>query len=124
VCFAPFSLAFCEPVIMTSAFAVSDDDLAPHRLRAALRHHGWTWKSTGACVGLLGGVVAPLVGLALTALAWFIGDWHGFHVGRDGAVLLFLTIPLLIFGAHCLDLLDSEDERASETAIESEEGEL
>ena len=98
---------------MASAFAEHDDDLAPERLRAALRCHGWTLKSTGACVGLVGGVVAPLVGLALTALAWFIGDWHGFHIGRDGGILLFLTIPLLIFGAHCLDLIDKEDERKS-----------
>ena len=97
---------------MTSAFAVRDSDLTPDRLTEALRCHGWTWKSTGACVGLLGGVIAPLVGLALTALAWVIGDWHGFHLGRDGAVLLFLTIPLLIFGAHCLDLLDKETECA------------
>ena len=97
---------------MTSAFAEHDDDLSPERLRVALRRHGWTLKSTGACVGLLGGVVAPLVGLALTALAWFIGDWHGFHIGRDGTVLLFLTIPLLIFGAHCLDLLDKEDKKS------------
>lgn len=98
---------------MTSEFAVRHNDLPPERLRAALRCHGWTWKSTGACVGLFGGVILPLVGLALTALAWFTGDWHGFHLRRDGAVLLFLTIPLLIFGAHCLDLLDKEIERAS-----------
>jgi hypothetical protein len=106
---------------MTSAFVGRDEDLAPDRLKAALRCHGWTLKSTGACVGLLGGVVAPLAGLALTVLAWFIGDWHGFHIGRDGAVLLFLTIPLLIFGAHCLDLLDKDDERASETNGQTED---
>ena len=99
---------------MTSEFALRNDDLTLGRIRATLRDHGWTWKSTGACVGLLGGVIAPLVGLALTALAWFIGDWHGFHLGRDGAVLLFLTIPLLIFGAHCLDLMDKETERKDE----------
>ena len=93
---------------MASAFTVRDNDLPSDRLRAALRDHGWTMKSTGACVGLVGGVIAPLVGLALTALAWFIGDWHGFRLGRDGTVLLFLTIPLLIFGAHCLDLLDTD----------------
>lgn len=98
---------------MTSEFAVRDNDLPPGRLRAALQCHGWTWKSTGACLGFFGGVIAPILGLALTALAWFIGDWHGFHLQRDGTIFLFLTIPLLIFGAHCLDLLDKEDERAS-----------
>ena len=96
---------------MISAISLRDDELTPGRVRETLSAHGWTWKSTGACVGMLGGVIAPLVGLALTVLAWFIGDWHGFHLGRDGAVLLFLTIPLLIFGAHCLDLLDKESER-------------
>ena len=94
---------------MISEFSLRDDELTPGHVRAALRAHGWTWKSTGACVGFLGGVIAPLVGLALTVLAWFIGDWHGFHLGRDGAVLLFLTIPLLIFGGHCLDLLEKDE---------------
>ncbi|HJY28057.1 MAG TPA: hypothetical protein VJ306_08535 [Pyrinomonadaceae bacterium] len=93
---------------MTSEFSLRDEELTPHRVRATLRAHCWTWKSTGACVGMLGGVIAPLLGLALSFLASFIGDWHGFHVRREGAVLLFLTIPLLIFGAHCLDLLDKE----------------
>jgi len=96
---------------MISEASLRDDELTPGRIRATLRAHGWTWKSSGACVGMLGGVIAPLAGLALTVLAWFIGDWHGFHLGRDGAALLFLTIPLLIFGAHCLDLLDNEAER-------------
>jgi hypothetical protein len=99
-------------VDMASEVSLRDNDLPPIRLRAALNEHGWTWKSTGACVGLFGGVIAPLVGVGLTVLAWVFGDWHGFHIGRDGAVLLFLTIPLLIFGAHCLDLLDNENEDA------------
>jgi len=97
---------------MASEFMGGDNDVPSDRLRAALRDHGWTMKTTGACVGFVGGVIAPLVGLALTALAWFIGDWHGFHLGRDGTILLFLTIPLLIFGAHCLDLLDKDTQRA------------
>ena len=96
---------------MADEFAGRYNDLLPDRLRAVFRCHGWTMKSTGACVGLVGGVIAPLVGLTLTALASFIGDWHGFHLGRDGTILLFLTIPLLILGAHCLDLLDKEIER-------------
>jgi hypothetical protein len=45
-------------------------------------------------------------------LAWFTGAvWHGYSVQRSGTILLFLTIPLFIFGAHCLDLLEKEHER-------------
>ena len=106
---------------MTTEFAVRDNGVSSERLRGAFRDHGWTMKSTGACVGLIGGVIAPLVGLALTALAWFIGDWHGFHLGRDGTILLFLTIPLLIFGAHCLDLLDKDTQRARGRGSERED---
>ena len=72
-----------------------------------LRVHGWTFKTGGAAFGLCGGIVAPVLGAVLTAIAWFTGpEWHGHLLQRDGTVLLFLTIPLLILGAHCLDLLD------------------
>ena len=97
---------------MTNEFALRDNELTPSRVRAVLREHGWTWKSTGACFGLISGLIAPLVGLALTALAWFIGELQGFHLGRGGTIWFLLTLPLLIFGAHCLDLLEKENERA------------
>ena len=97
---------------MTNGVALRDNQLIPGGIKAALRAHGWNCKSTGACIGLIGGVIAPLVGAAFTALGWLIGDWHGIHLGRDGTVLLFLTIPLLIFGAHCLDLMDKDHEGA------------
>ena len=58
-------------------------------------------------VGLGGGLAAALVGSFLTALAWFTGPiWHGLFLQRDGMILHFVTIPLLLLGAHCLDLLD------------------
>src|SRR5262245_30607613 len=78
-----------------------------------LRLHGVTWKTGGAVLGLGGGIAAPLLGSILTAAAWFTGPiWHGVSVQRDGLVLLFLTIPLLVLGAHCLDLLDRQADRA------------
>lgn len=71
--------------------------------------HGWTWRTAGAVFGLCGGFIAPLIGSILTAISWFTGpEWHGFFLQRDGTVLLFLTIPLLMFGAHCLDLMDKQ----------------
>jgi hypothetical protein len=41
--------------------------------------------------------------------------WHGFALQRDGLVLLFLTFPLLAFGAHCLDLLDQQEQETKKT---------
>jgi hypothetical protein len=66
--------------------------------------------------GLSLGIISPLVGSVLTSIAWFTGsEWHGFFIQRSGTVLLFLTIPLLVFGAHCLDLMDKQDEGASKS---------
>ena len=61
--------------------------------------------------GLCGGIVAGLLGSIITAVAWFTGpEWHGYLLQRDGTILLVLNIPLLIFGAHCLDLMDKKRE--------------
>jgi hypothetical protein len=95
---------------MTSPQALqTQKEITPGRIINELLTHGWNKTTCGAVVGLIGGVLAPIAGSALTATAWFIGDWRGFHLQRDGTILLFLTIPFLIFGAHCLDLLDAED---------------
>jgi hypothetical protein len=87
--------------------------LTSHLLMEHIHLHGWNWKSAGASCGLCFGILSPLVGSLLTAISWFTGPyWHGFFIQRDGTVLLFLTIPFLIFGAHCLDLMDKEEELA------------
>ena len=98
---------------MTSESALEQTELTPGRVLTELRTRGWTLKTCAAVLGLFGGIIAPLVGSVLTAIAWFIGDWHGFHLQRLGTVLLFMTIPLLLFGAHCLDLSDKEIKGAS-----------
>ena len=98
---------------MTTASSVTNENLSQRGLIEQMRVHGWTWKSGGAVCGLGFGIVCPLVGSILTAIAWLTGpEWHGFHLQRYGTLLLFLTIPLLIFGAHCLDLMDKHDEEA------------
>lgn len=84
----------------------------PHDLKEHLRSHGWCWQSAGAVVGLSLGILSPIIGSILTVVAWFTGTtWHGFSLQRYGTVLLFLTIPWLLAGAHCLDLMDKEDEK-------------
>ena len=70
---------------------------------------GWTWKGVGALVGLGGGLVSLLVGSVFTVVGWLTGPiWHGL-VQRISTGLFLVTLPLLFFGAHCLDLIDQEE---------------
>ena len=94
-----------------------DTKMISHALIEQMHVHGWNWRTAGAIFGLGGGIIAPLAGAILTAIAWFAGPlWHGFALHRDGTVLLFLTIPLLLFGAHCLDLVDAHKSRGEQPA--------
>ena len=96
---------------MASADVFGQNELTPRSIIAELRCHGWTWKTGSAAFGFCGGVCAGVLGSILTAVAWFTGAvWHGHSLQRFGTILLFLTIPLLVLGAHCLDLLDKERE--------------
>ena len=98
---------------MTTESSFLETKLSPRGLSEQVTVHGWTWCSGGAVCGLSFGIICPLIGSVLTAIAWFTGpEWHGFFIQRYGTVLLFLTIPLLVFGAHCLDLMDKQDAEA------------
>lgn len=95
---------------MTTEYSLRKMKLKPIRLMEQMLVHGWTWRSGGAVCGLFLGIISPILGTILTAIAWFTGpEWHGLALHRDGTVLFFLTIPLLILGAHCLDLLDKQN---------------
>ena len=84
----------------------------PHHFIEQMDVHGWNWLSVGAMFGLCFGIFLPIAGSILTIVAWITGPrWHGFLIHRDATVLFGLTIPLLILGAHCLDLLDRRDVR-------------
>jgi len=113
VCFAPVVFGQEVSGFMTTASSVAKKNLTHRGLVEQKTVLGWTWESGGAVCGLSFAIVCPLVGSILTAIAWLTGpEWHGLHLQRDGAVLLFLTIPLLIFSAHCLDLMDQQAEKA------------
>ncbi|HEY7184529.1 MAG TPA: hypothetical protein VIC84_24035 [Blastocatellia bacterium] len=64
----------------------------------------------GVVAGLVGGVSAGMFGLVLTAASWFVANegarsW----LSTTGAILLFLTIPLLIIGGFCMDWLEKDN---------------
>lgn len=84
---------------------------AAEQSRARLEHRavqkGWCWRSCGAIAGLSGGIITALMGSLLTAITWFTGKGAGSsYLHTLGTILLFMTIPLLLFGAHCLDLTE------------------
>ncbi len=90
-------------------------------LYAWTRRSGWTWQAAGTVSGLGGGSLAVAVGALLSAVAWMRGDeTGGLSLHGLGSVLLLSTIPLLLLGAHCLDLLDGRMEKSREVASEGE----
>lgn len=83
------------------------------------RTHGfcWGWQSFGALIGVLGGIVTALIGSVFTAISWIMGAvGNGAYMQTLGTDFLLLTIPLLVLGAHCLDVVEkrTKTERNSE----------
>jgi len=74
--------------------------------------HDWSWKSAIAAFGLCAGFVAPILGSILTVISWFRDPvWHHVYLHQAGTTLFVLTLPLLLLGAHCLDLIDKDKEQ-------------
>jgi hypothetical protein len=76
-----------------------------------------TWPSIGAVLGLAGGILAPASGTLLTIISWLTGQQRAsLYLSRLSTTLLFLTIPLLALGAHCLDMLEARGATPSPSA--------
>ena len=74
----------------------------------------WAWQSICAVAGLVGGVLSPVLGTLLIAVTWLIHSERIISSLNGLSIVSFvLTIPLLTFGAHCLDLLERKDDRLS-----------
>ena len=85
------------------------DSESKQRLAYRAGGNPWDWCSFGAAVGLGGGLIAVLVGSLLTVISWLTGTSS--YMQAIGTVLLFLTIPLLVIGAQCLDLMEKKQKR-------------
>jgi len=87
-----------------------------HRL---IEINPWAWQSIGAVAGLAGGALSPFFGTLLVVVAWFINSESTFSTLNVLSIVCFvLTIPLLAFGAHCLDLLERKTARLGQMAEE------
>jgi hypothetical protein len=66
--------------------------------------------SVGAIIGLFGGAAASLFGSILTGASWLIADGRIRQLlSVTGSGLLFMTIPLIVLGACCLDWMEKDE---------------
>ena len=123
MCFAPF-LRLGEGKAMSMTYESVETEKSgdsPRKLIAEVHQQGWTWRWVGAVFGLAGGIACVLSGSAITAATWLTGAaGYGPVLHRFGAILLVLTIPLLIFGAHCLDLIEKQKDKERRLRFEDE----
>jgi hypothetical protein len=67
------------------------------------------WKIIGSLFGVFGGLLSPVIGAVITVISWFADPaWHGLSLHIVATSLFVITFPLLLFGAHCMDLLDKD----------------
>ncbi|MDQ3064587.1 MAG: hypothetical protein M3R14_17245 [Acidobacteriota bacterium] len=66
------------------------------------------WLNFGAGLGLAGGLLAGVVGFLLTGMSWLLGnEVAASSVGQSATWLIIAMIPLMAFGAHCLDKIEA-----------------
>ncbi|HKR02943.1 MAG TPA: hypothetical protein VJT09_19855 [Pyrinomonadaceae bacterium] len=76
-------------------------------MEALMRKKPWAWQSVFAALGLAGGLAAPILGATSDVFTWFVhSETLNSHLHVLSIVLCALTLPLLILGALCLDLLE------------------
>jgi len=75
-----------------------------------------------AAAGLFGGGAAGVFGGVFTAASWFVANEGARRLlSTTGAVLLFLTIPLLIIGGFCMDWLEKDKPRRDPKVVRYED---
>jgi hypothetical protein len=96
---------------MATSYRLPEDFPTLHSAIKELINGNCGWKSRGAVVGLSAGFSAALAGSFITIITWFRDPvWHGLALHQAATGLFVIVLPLLVFGAHCLDLLDKDKE--------------
>lgn len=83
-------------------------------VESLIRKNPWSWQSACAVPALVGGVIAPFLGGAFDVMTWFVSSTTiNSYLHVLSIVFCALTIPLLILGACCLDMLEAKAARIS-----------
>lgn len=84
------------------------------KLHTQAKGAAWMWQAIGAVCGLVIGLVAFIFGSVFTVIGWIASPGTiGLFLGEYGVVMFLIGVPLLIIGAHCLDLLEGKDKPVS-----------
>ena len=95
---------------MNEIFILPKDELDGglyRRIYLLVRKDRWSWQSAGATFGIAGGMLSIILGLWLWALVQFlapVGFGSSLHLLSN--IFLVIPLPLLAWGAYCLDLLE------------------
>jgi hypothetical protein len=66
-------------------------------------------QALGAVAGLAGGILSALFGAGFTVASWLAANKGARQwLSTAGTALFFLTVPLLIFGAYCMDWMEKD----------------
>lgn len=73
----------------------------------------WTWEAAGGVFGLAAGLLAAVLGGALTASTWVLGAELHPRLRWFGTALMVSTIPLLLLAGYCLDRMERGPKQAA-----------
>ncbi|MGE0104708.1 MAG: hypothetical protein AB7H86_17995 [Blastocatellales bacterium] len=68
------------------------------------------WASIGSFIGLAGGFILPVTGFALLAVNRLLSAPNP-TIQKIGTILVVATVPLIVIGGFCLDLLEKPKSR-------------
>ncbi|MDQ3129903.1 MAG: hypothetical protein M3Q99_03965 [Acidobacteriota bacterium] len=84
------------------------------RVLFLIKTNKWAWQSVGAVFGLGGGILSIIAAIVLPIIASLLMPSDSIpFLKRISSVFLILCLPLLILGAHCLDLLEKKSSALS-----------
>jgi hypothetical protein len=80
------------------------------------------WAATGGACCFLAGILAPVLGMLLTASGWIFGVAVHPWIHLAGTALLIVAIPLILFAGFCLDWAEREQKKAAHDAKGAQRG--
>lgn len=94
---------------MNKIYLLPEDELGDamyQRIYLLMRKNRPTWQSTGAMLGLTGGMLAIFLGLLIWPVSHFLSGGFNQYLNILETSCFISPLPLWALGAYCLDLLE------------------